>query len=83
MNLPGENPEDLVIGVPTRYAIEHAIPAFRSNWLLTSVALSALKKNYGGLNKFLSNPNNLQDGIELARKSRAASLKKDGVEDRV
>ena len=82
MNLPGDNPNDLVIGVPTRYAIEGAWPAFRSNWLLTSIALSALTKNYGGLNKFISNPTNLQDGIEFARKARAASLKQETAEDK-
>jgi len=63
--------------VPTRYAIKHAIPAFKSNWLLSTIAMSALTKSYGGLTKFISNPENLQNGIELARKARAQSLQTD------
>ena len=70
-----------MIGVPTRYAIKHAIPAFKSNWLLSILAMAALNKNYGGLTNFISNPNNLQEGIELARKARAQSLQTESPED--
>jgi hypothetical protein len=60
--------------VPTRYAVEGAGPAFKNNWLLSTIAFQALAKTYGGMTKFISNPGNLQDGIERARKARAASL---------
>jgi hypothetical protein len=66
----GDDPDELVIGVPTRYAIEYSIPAFRSNFLLSTIALSAIQKQYNGLNTFISNADNLQDGIERARKAR-------------
>lgn len=70
----GEDPNALIIGVPTRYSIKHSIPAFRSNWLLTSIALGSIQKNYGGTKTFTSHAANLQDGIEKARKSRAAQM---------
>jgi hypothetical protein len=73
MNL-GEDPDQLVIGVPTRYAIEYSIPAFRSNWLLSTIALAAIQKQFGGKTKFTSNAGNLQDGIERARKARANQI---------
>lgn len=67
----GDDPNSIVIGVPTRYSIKYAIPAFKNNWLLTIVALVAITKTYG-FEKFISDPNNLQNGIESARKNRAA-----------
>jgi len=68
----GEDPDELVIGVPTRYAVEYTIPAFKSNFVLTTVALAAIQKSYGGMTSFLGSPTNLQDGIEKARNTRAA-----------
>lgn len=67
-----DGPNDLVIGCPTRYAIPYAWPAFKSNWLLTSIALATIQYNYNGITQFTSKQDNLQDGIELARKRRAA-----------
>ena len=67
----GEDPDELVIGVPTRYVVDYSIPAFKSNWLLTTIALASLQKNYGGRDKFASNGNNLQDGIASARAVRS------------
>jgi len=70
----GENPDELVIGVPTRYSVEYAIPAFKSNWFLSSIALAAIQKQYQGLTKFTSNADNLQNGIERARNARAGQV---------
>ncbi len=70
----GDDPNELIIGVPTRYSIKHSIPAFRSNWLLTLIALGSIQKNYNGIGTFTSNPANLQHGIEKARTSRAQQM---------
>lgn len=72
----GDNPDELVIGVPTRYAVEYTIPAFKSNFVLTTVALAAIQKQYNGMSSFLSSPTNLQDGIEKARNTRASQIEK-------
>lgn len=77
VNLPGDDPNDLVIGVPTRYAVQGAGPAFKNNFLLSLIAMQALSKEYGGVAKFVSSPENLQAGIEKARKARAQSLNVD------
>lgn len=69
-NLGDPKSDDMVIGVPTRYAVEHSIPAFRSNFLLSTIALSAIRKSYGGMGEFTSNAANLQSGIEKARNAR-------------
>ena len=37
---------------------------------LSTIALAAITKTYGGIGTFTSNTNNLQDGIETARNSR-------------
>jgi len=66
----GSDPDELVIGVPTRYATRHMIPAMRSNPVLTSIALVAMIDQYGGIAKFFSRPDNLQDGIQRARDIR-------------
>lgn len=70
----GDDPNELVIGVPTRYSIKYSLPAIKSNWLLTAIALGSIQKNYNGIATFTSNAANLQDGIEKARKSRAAQM---------
>jgi len=70
----GDDPNELIIGVPTRYAIPYSIPAFRSNWLLTTIALATIQKNYNGVKTFTSHAANLQDGIEKARKKRAEQM---------
>jgi hypothetical protein len=68
-----DGPDDLVIGIPTRYSIKYALPAWRNNWLMTSIGLGSISKTYG-FEKFLSDPSNLQNGIEVARTSRARQL---------
>lgn len=72
----GEDPNSLVIGVPTRYAIKYSIPAFKNNFLLTSIALKAIADRFGSMKIFLSSPSNLQNGIEHARNSRAGEFAK-------
>lgn len=69
-NLGDPKSDDMVIGVPTRYSVEKTVPAFKSNFLLSTIALAAITKTYGGIGTFTSNTNNLQDGIETARNSR-------------
>jgi len=77
-NSVGSNdPDELVIGVPTRYAIQYSLPAFKSNFVLTTVALAAIQKNYNGVGTFTSNPANLQSGIERARNTRASQINAD------
>eukprot|EP00603_Paraphysomonas_imperforata_P007310 CAMPEP_0114425326 /NCGR_PEP_ID=MMETSP0103-20121206/7175_1 /TAXON_ID=37642 ORGANISM="Paraphysomonas imperforata, Strain PA2" /NCGR_SAMPLE_ID=MMETSP0103 /ASSEMBLY_ACC=CAM_ASM_000201 /LENGTH=344 /DNA_ID=CAMNT_0001594153 /DNA_START=48 /DNA_END=1082 /DNA_ORIENTATION=+ len=66
----GEN--DLSIGVPTRYAVK-GLPAFRNNWLLSAIGVASISYNYG-FNKFTTSADNVQDGIERARNSRAAEI---------
>lgn len=68
----GDDPDDLVIGVPTRYAVDYSLPAFKSNFVLTTIALAAIQKQYNSMSSFTSNPSNLQDGIEKARTTRAS-----------
>lgn len=72
----GEDPNSLVIGVPTRYKVPYMLPALRNNPLFTVIALRAITKRFGGLNAFVSNPANLQNGIELARNARAGEMSK-------
>jgi len=70
----GDDPNELSIGVPTRYSIKYSLPAIKSNWLLTLIALATIQKNYNGVATFTSNAANLQDGIEKARTSRAKQM---------
>lgn len=70
-----DSEDELVIGVPTRYSVDNAAPAFKSNFLLSAIAMQAIQKQYDGLNKFTSNAANLQNGIERARTARANSMK--------
>ena len=69
------NPDELVIGVPTRYSIPYAAASFKSNWLLTTIAMAAITKNYGGLGRFTnSGGTGLQAGITEARVARARQM---------
>lgn len=72
----GEDPDELVIGVPTRYRIQYSLPAFRNDFLFTAIALKAIADRFGSLKAFLSNAGNLQSGIELARNARASEMAK-------
>ena len=63
--------DDLVIAVPTRIAIQYSLPAFKSNALLSTIALSAITRKYGGMSVFTEDPKHLQDGIESSRSARA------------
>lgn len=72
-NLGDDPHNDLVIGVPTRYAIKNFKPAIINNPLLTTIAMSSIAYTYG-IDKFLSSADSLQKGIERARTSRAKEL---------
>jgi hypothetical protein len=76
MNL-GDSSDDLVIGVPTRYGTKAVwkMPSFRSNFLLSVIGISSIAYTYG-LDSFMSSSENFQNGIERARNSRAADIKK-------
>ena len=65
------NPDEMVLGVPTRYAVDYSLPALKSNPLLTLFGISAIRKQTGTLDSFTSNAKHLQDGIERARIARA------------
>jgi len=68
-----DSDDELIIGVPTRYSVKYALPALKNNWLLTLIGLGSISKTYG-LQKFLSDPANLQNGIERARLARAKQM---------
>jgi hypothetical protein len=59
----GENDDELVIGVPTRYRIQYSLPAFKNNFLFTAIALKAIADRFGSMGQFLSNAGNLQSGM--------------------
>lgn len=59
----GEDPNELVIGVPTRYRIKYSLPAFKNNFLFTTIALKAIADRFGSMGSFLSNAGNLQSGM--------------------
>ena len=63
----------LSVGVPTRYAIARMAPSFKNNWMFSILGAACISYNYG-LEKFTSSAENLQDGIETARNSRAAEF---------
>lgn len=69
----GEDPDEVVIGVPVRYlpADKLPIPAFRANWVLTSFAYLTMMRDYaGGAAEFISDRKNLQRRIQAARDLR-------------
>lgn len=63
----------LTVGVPTRYSIARMAPSFKNNWLFSIIGAACISYNYG-LDKFTSSAENLQNGIEKARNSRAAEF---------
>lgn len=71
---------ELVVGTPTRYRTPYALPAFKNNPILTSIALRAITKRFGSLDMFTSSPANLQNGIEFARNARAGEIAKSSEE---
>lgn len=72
MNSVGVNdPNELVIGVPTRYNAG-GIPAFRSNPVLSAVTFSTFQLKYGGVAGFTDeSTDNLQKDITANRVNRA------------
>lgn len=76
-----ENENDLVIGVPTRYATSEftKMPAFRSNFILSVIGLGSIAYTYG-FDKFLSSADSFQKGIERARSSRGDLVAKEEAE---
>lgn len=48
-------------------------PSFKNNWLFSIIGAACISYNYG-LDKFTSSAENLQNGIEKARNSRAAEF---------
>lgn len=78
----GEDPDELVIGVPTRYKVPYSLPAFKNNFLFTGIAIKAISDRFGSMNQFLSNSGNLQSGIELARNNRANEFSAIGMSEK-
>jgi len=76
----GENPDELVVGCPTRYYVDKSVPAFRSDPVLTTLSLLTMWKNYGGRDQFTQNKDNLQDGILAARQVRVEEWKELGTD---
>lgn len=71
----GEDPDELVIGVPTRYRTS-VFTSLRANTILSLLAGYAIQTNVG-LDNFLGNADEFQAGIELARRKRGEqTLKK-------
>lgn len=69
----GEDPDALIIGVPTRYKLPSSSAALRSNWLFSIIARFAIEKQFGIAN-FVKDTGLLQDGITKARSERAAKV---------
>jgi hypothetical protein len=66
-----EDPNDLVIGVPTRYGGKDGIvAAFRSNPFMTVFALGVIYIKYGGPEKFKAAGDILEDKIQANRLAR-------------
>lgn len=78
----GEDPDELVIGVPTRYRVPRSVPAFKNNFLFTTIAMKAIADRFGSMNQFLSDSGNLQSGIELARANRASEFSAIGLSEK-
>ena len=70
----GDDPDALIIGVPTRYKGVTPLAPLRSNWLFTIVAAISIFKEFG-FEKFTSDGGgSLQDGIVKARSERNKKL---------
>jgi len=69
----GEDPDELIIGVPTRYKLPTPWNSLRSNWLLSIIAAIQIHRDFG-LDKFVSDTENLQGGIEKARTKRGEQM---------
>lgn len=69
------SPEDLVIGVPTRYATPLFHASFRNNWVLSLLSVFSIATKYG-MERFLSSPDTFQSSLESSRDSRAKSMQK-------
>jgi hypothetical protein len=66
---------ELVIGVASRYMTPLFSSSFKNNWLLTSLGIASIAKEFG-LKKFLSSPNSFQQSLESSRTIQADRLKK-------
>jgi hypothetical protein len=67
--------EDLVIGVASRYMTPLFSSSFKNNWLLTSLGIASIAKEFG-LKKFLSSPESFQQSLETSRNRQAERFKR-------
>ena len=68
----GGSPDDLVIGVPTRYATPLFKSSFRNNWLLSALSVFSIATRFG-METFLSSPDKFQTSLKTSRDARAKS----------
>lgn len=69
----GENPDEVVIGIPMRFTpLEYSVPAFKNDWVLSLVALAEVQRRYGSMVNFMMGGNGefLQEAIGRARDIR-------------
>jgi hypothetical protein len=67
------SPDDLVLGVPTRYATPLFRSSFRNNWVLSLLSVLSITTKFG-MERFLSSPDKFQSSLESSRESRAKSM---------
>jgi hypothetical protein len=79
LNLGDDDPDELIVGVPTRFYVDRSVPAFKSDAILSSVSLLTMWINYGGIYAFTQNGNNLQNEIMAARSTRTEEFNADQI----